>query len=215
VAGRSPQPTPGNGSQLPDGQRERLIAAVAKAAAEDGYAGLTVERIVNYAGVGREVFETHFESREQSLLAAQEVFLERLLSEATGACEGSGPWPLRLRAGLRAVLSSLTESAALARVFTVEADAAGLALAERQLVALDDFARLMRNGSRDYPAAAPLPGVTERLLVGGVASLLRERLLREEPTATPPLEAELTELLLIPYLGRQEARRIALEPPAR
>lgn len=213
MAGRSPQPQPGNGSQRSDAQRERLVAAVSRTAAEHGYGGLTVERIVNYAGVGREVFDAHFASREQGLIAAQEAFLERLLWEAAGACERPAPWPVRLRAGLGAILSSLVESADLARVLTVEADAAGLALAERRLASLDDFARLMRAGREDYPAAARLPEVTERLLVGGVASLLRQRLLREEPAATPSLEVELLELLLIPYLGRREARRIAQEPP--
>lgn len=212
VTGRPPQAHPANGSRRPEGQRERLVAAVSKAAAEHGYAGLTIERIVDYAGVDRDVFDAHFDSREQGLLAAQEAFLERLLWEATGACERPGPWPLRLRAALRAVLSSLIESAALARVLTVEADAAGLPLMERRLAALDDFARLMRRGREGHPTPA-LPEVTERVLVGGVASLLRQRLLREEPTATAPLEAELTELLLIPYLGRPEARRVASEPP--
>lgn len=198
----------------PVAERERLVAAISKTAAEHGYAGLTVERVISSSGVGREVFEAHFESCEQGLLAAQETFLGRLLGEASRACEPSAPWPFRLRAGLRAVLSSLTEGAALARVLTVEADAAGLALAERRLVALDDFARLMRNGREDHPSAASLPAVTERLLVGGVASVVSERLLREEPTATPALETELTELLLIPYLGPEEARRVALHSPA-
>jgi AcrR family transcriptional regulator len=211
---RPPQTHPAAGSPRPDGQRKLLVAAISKAAAEHGYAGLTVDRIIRYAGVERAVFDAHFESREQGLLAAQEEFLDRLLWEATGACERPAPWPLRLRAGLRAVLSSLIESAALARVLTVEADAASLPLAERRLAALDQFASLMRSGREDFPAAAPLPEVTERLLVGGVASLLRQRLLREEPTATASLETELVELLLIPYLGRDEARRIALEPPA-
>jgi len=190
------------------------VAAIGKVAAEHGYSGLTVERITSYAGLGREVFAAHFDSREQGLLAAQEVFLERLLWEAGAACERSVPWPLRLRAGLHAVLGSLVESAALARVLTVEADTAGLALAERRLVALDDFARLMQSGRDGFPIAAKLPEPTERVLVGGIASLLGQRLLREEPTVTPPLELELTELLLIPYVGQSEARRIALEPPA-
>jgi AcrR family transcriptional regulator len=203
-------------SRGPEGsgaERDRLVAAISKTAAEHGYAGLTVERVISSSGIDREVFEAHFESCEQGLLAAQETFLGRLLQDATGACQLSAPWPFRLRAGLRAVLSSLTEGAALARVLTVEADAAGLALAESRLVALDDFARLMRNGREGLPGAASLPAVTERLLVGGVASVVSERLLREEPTATPALEAELTELLLIPYLGPEEARRIALQSP--
>jgi AcrR family transcriptional regulator len=189
VVGRPPQAQPGNGSQRPDGQRELLVAAVSRAEAENGYSGLTIERVVYYAGVDRDVFDAHFDSREQGLLAAQEAFLERLLGEATGACERPAPWPHRLRAGLRAVHSSLIESASLARVLTVEADAAGLPLMERRLAALDDFADLMRRGREHHPAARPLPDVTERLLVGGVASLLRQRLLREEPTTTAPLEA--------------------------
>jgi AcrR family transcriptional regulator len=211
VAGRPPQPDPVTG---PEGQRERLVAAISKAAAEHGYAGLTIDRILHNAGVERTVFDAHFESREQGLLAAQDAFLERLLWEATGACERPVPWPDRLRAGLRAVLSSLIENASLARVLTVEADAAGLPLAECRLAALDEFARLLRSGREAFPEAVALPDVTERMLVGGVASLLRQRLLREEPTATATLESELLELLLIPYLGRREARRISLEPPA-
>jgi AcrR family transcriptional regulator len=203
-------------SRGPEGsvaERERLVAAISKTAAEHGYAGLTIDRVVSSSGISREVFEAHFQSCEQGLLAAQETFLDRLLGEAGGACDLSVPWPYRLRAGLRAVLSTLTEGAGLARVLMVEADAAGLAVAERRLVALDDFARLMRNGREDHPAAASLPAVTERVLVGGVASVVGERLLREEPTATPALEAELTELLLIPYLGPEEARRVAVGSP--
>jgi AcrR family transcriptional regulator len=214
VTGRPPKPLPGDGSQLPDGERERLVAAVAKTASEHGYAGLTVERIVHYSGLDRETFDAHFQSRDQGLLAAQEAFLERLLGDATHACEQPEPWPQRLRAGLHAVLSSLLESADLARVFVVEAGpTAGLALADRQMVALEDFARLLRSSRRDWPAAARLPDVTERLLVGGIASLVNQRLLREEGAATPSLQSELTEFLLFPYLGAGEARRIALEPP--
>jgi AcrR family transcriptional regulator len=207
-----PHPLPGDGVRRPAGERDRLIAAISKAAAEHGYAGLTIERIVSYSGLDRETFDTHFDSREQGLLAAQEVFLQRLFWEATAACEGLEPWPVRLRAGLRAVLSSLLESADLARVFTVEADAAGLALVEHQIKVLDDFALLMRKGRKVYPVAGALPEVTERVLVAGVAALVRQRLLREETTAVSPLEEELTELLLLPYVGDREARRIAMGP---
>jgi AcrR family transcriptional regulator len=214
VAGRPPQPHSVAESRGPEGQRERLVAAISKAAAEHGYSGLTIDRIIRNAGVERVVFDAHFESREQGLLAAQDAFLERLLWEATGACERPVPWPERLRAGLRAVLSSLIENASLARVLTVEADAAGLPFAESRLAALDEFARLMRSGREFFPAAERLPDITERVLVGGVESLLRQRLLREEPAATGALESELLELLLLPYLGRQDARRTAREPPS-
>lgn len=189
-------------------EHRRLVDAVAKAAAEHGYAGLTVERIASYAGLTVEIFERHFDSREQALVAAQEAFMERLWLEAVGACEKGEPWPRRVRAGLRAVLASLVEASTLARVFAVEAGAS-LVVAERQFAALDRFAAVLRRGRRAYPEAERLPETTERTLVGGIASVVSAHLLMEESGAIPALEAGLLELILIPYLGREEARRLA------
>ncbi len=189
--------------------REGLVAAFGKAAAEYGYAALTVEQVVAYAGVPREIFEVHFATKEQGLVAAQDAFLERLWIDAAHACEESEEWPQRVRAGVAAILASLVEASALARVFAVEACAASLAAAERQFSALDQFADLLRRGRRKYPAAVPLPDATERALIGGIASIVSVHLLMENPQAIPPLEGELVELLLIPYLGETEARRVA------
>ena len=43
----------------------------------------------------------------------------------------------------------------------------------------------------------------------GAACLISSALLSEEPSRLASLEPELVELLLMPYLGRSEARRIA------
>jgi AcrR family transcriptional regulator len=188
--------------------RERLIAAVAKAAAEHGYAKLTVEQVVHYAGVSEDVFLAHFENKEQAMVAAQDSFLDRLWLDVIHACEALHEWPLKVRAGLGAVLTSLAEASSLARVFAVEA-AASPAATERQFAALDQFATLLRDGRRHYPRAASLPDATERALVGGIASILSRHLLMEDPQAIPPMEGQLVELLLIPYLGEGEARRVA------
>jgi AcrR family transcriptional regulator len=191
------------------GDRERLVAAVAKAAAEHGYAQLTMDQVLRYAGVPRAIFDAHFESKEQGLVAAQDAFLDRLWLDAVAACEAPGEWPLKVRAALGAVLSSLVEASNLARVFAVEAAAASLAAAERQFAALDRFATLLHDGRRLYPAAASLPETTERALVGGIASIVSGHLLVEDPQAIPALESQLVELVLIPYLGTGEARRVA------
>ncbi len=189
--------------------RARLVAAFGKAAAEHGYAALTMEQVVDYAGIPREVLEIHFESKEQGLVAAQDAFLERLWLDAAHACEESEEWPLQVRAGLTAILASLVEASALARVFAVEACSASLAAAEQQFAALDQFADLLRRGRRKYPATASLPDATERVLVGGIASIVSGHLLMEDTAAIPALETELVELVLIPYLGESEARRVA------
>src|SRR4051812_38656261 len=143
-------------------QRERFVGAIAKAASEYGYAKLTVEQVLRYAGLPRAAFDAHFANREQALIAAQDAFLDRLLLDVLSACDSPVAWPLRVRAGLEAILSSLVEADRLARAFAVEAAAASLAAAERQFAALDQFAAMLREGRRHCPDAASLPDATER-----------------------------------------------------
>lgn len=192
-----------------DGDRGRLVAAVARAVAEHGYAGLTVDRVVGHAGLPHIAFETHFESREQALVAAQDAFLDRLWLDVVGACEGLEDWPLQVREAVGAILASVAEASALARVFAIEAAAASLVAAARQFATLDRCAKLLGEGRRHYPEAASLPEATERALVGGIASIVSAHLLMEDPRAIPALQPQLVELLLIPYLGEEEARRVA------
>ncbi len=200
----------GEGATAGDpGDRALLVAAVAKVAAERGYADLTVERVARYAGVSRATFEAHFESAEQGLLAAQEAFIDRLWQDVTAACEAPGEWPQKVRAALAAVLAALAEASPLARVFAIEGTAASLALIERQHAAFDRFAALLREGRRHYPETAALPEAIELALVGGIASIVSRCLLAEEPQAIDALEPQLVELVLAPYLGAEEARRVA------
>ena len=190
-------------------RRARLLAAFSKAAAEDGYARLDIHTVARYAGVDVAAFDQEFETKERALVAAQEIFLEGLWIEVLAAAEGPGEWAEKVRAALSAALASLVELGTVARVFTVEATAASFAAADRQYVALEAFASLLREGRRRYPRADSLPFLTERLLVGGVASIISAHLMAEDLAALPALEPELVETLLAPYLGESEARRIA------
>lgn len=189
-------------------EHERLVAAISKAVAEHGYEDLDIAQVASYAELTPAAFERHFANKDQGVVAAQDAFLERLWLDAAGAAEATEPWPLRVSAGLGAVLDSLVEASALARAFAVEASTS-LVVMERQLASLDRFAAMMRTGRRAYRWADGLPEVTERLLVGGIASIVSTHLLMEQPAKIRTLEPGLVEFLLIPYLGRAEARRSA------
>jgi len=209
VAGGESQRRSEVDSRDPGAERERLLAAISRAAGAHGYDKLTVERIARYADVSPATFYEHFADPEQGLMAALDAFLDRLWLEVHAICETDVDWPQKVRAALRATLTYLAEAPDVARVFAVEA-AANLAAAERQLGAVDSFASLLRDGRRRYPRAAELPAPTERTLVGGIASIVTGHLLAEEPQALAGLEPQLTELVLMPYLGPSEAKRIAL-----
>lgn len=188
-------------------QRGKIVTAIARAIAEYGYAQLTLEQVLSYAGVTAEEYEAHFQSLEQGVVAAQEDFLERLRLEVATACEVDRAWPDNVRAALEAALGYLAEANAMARGFAVEATAASLAACERQYATLETLADLLREGRRFYPQAAEMPPAIERALVGGIASIVSARLLSEEPQALVDLEPQLAEFLLVPYLGRSEANR--------
>lgn len=192
-----------------DAERDRIVTAIAKAVAEHGYAHLTLEVVLTYAGVSRQTFASHFDSLEQGLVAAQDEFLNRLRLEIAAACELDRPWADNVRAALEAGLLYLAEASALARVFTVEATAASLAASERQFATLDGLAEMLSEGRRFFPRAAAMPPATERALVGGIASIVSDRLLSEEPRTLVDLEPQLAEFILLPYVGRSEASRIA------
>jgi AcrR family transcriptional regulator len=192
-----------------DGERRKIVTAIAKAVAAYGYAQLTLEQVLAYAGVTPEEFEVHFRSLEQGLVAAQEDFLERLRMEVAAACDLDRAWPDNVRAALDAALAYVADGNAMARGFAVEATATSLAASERQNAALETFADLLRQGRRYYPQAAEMPPETERALVGGIASIVSGRLLTEEPQTLIDLEPQLAEFLLVPYLGRVEANKFA------
>jgi AcrR family transcriptional regulator len=193
----------------PGEERERLVAAVSRAAGEQGYDKLTVEHVVRYAGVSSATFYRHFATTEQGLMAAFDAFLDRLLLEVHAVCETDAGWPQKVRSALGITLSYLAEASNVARVFAVEA-AANLAATERQFALVESFAAMLRDGRRLYPRAAELPAPTERALVGGIASIISGHLLAEEPQILSDLEPELTEMVLMPYLGQSEAKRVVL-----
>jgi AcrR family transcriptional regulator len=201
-------------SRDPDGdesERDRLIAAFGKAVAEHGYRDLTVDQVARYAGLSRARYEAYFDTKEQGLVAAQDVFFDRLWLDVFAACDSPQEWAVKVRAAVRAVISSLIEASTLARVFAVEATAASFAAAERQFAVLEQFASLLREGRVRHPRAASLPPPTERVLIGGIASIVSQHLLAEDPGVLLELESGLVEALLIPYLGEGEAKRAAAD----
>lgn len=195
--------------QVEHHQRERLIAGLAEAVAEKGYAAVTLSDIVRGAKVSRRVFYANFESKEQCFLAAFEVVvdhLRELVGEATGGEEG---WPRQAIAATRAVLAFLAGEPALARLCLVESRAAGPAVAARFNEAVGEIAPLLRRGRCERPEGERLPDSTEDSTIGSLVSLAYRKVAAGEAERLEELLPDCTELLLLPYLGPAEAARLA------
>jgi len=168
-------------------QRERLVAAVAEACADKGYADTSVADLTTRAGVSTATFYKLFAGKHECALEAHRELLERLLEEvdrAGGKVQGR---VAKVRAAVRTVLVLFAADAPTARLLTVEVLALGPAGAARNDAAVEAFASRLR---RD-PAGGSHASASEWATVAGIAMLIGKRVMAGEATALPQLEDEL------------------------
>lgn len=196
-------------------QRDRIIAGIANALAEHRYGSLTVEHVIEAAGISRRTFYDNFANKEEAVLVAHDTIFERFLGTLVRACNSQVEWPLKVKAALGAALDFAAAEPGQAQLLTLDALASNVAIAQRVLDANEHLASLLSAGRRVSEAAAALPQLTEKALIGAVTAIVASRLMNGEAEVLPEFLPELVELTLIPYLGPEEARRIAGEPALR
>jgi AcrR family transcriptional regulator len=196
--------------QVAHHQRERLIAGLAEAVAEKGYAAVTLTDITRHAKVSRRVFYANFESKEQCFLAAFEVVVGHLRELVAEAVAGISEWPQRAVAATRAVLAFLASEPDLARLCLVESRGAGAAVTARFNDAVSAMAPLLAQGRAERPEGErPLPESTEDSTIGSLVSLAYRKVAAGEAERLDDLLPDCAEFVLSPYLGPAEAARLA------
>ncbi|HWP33532.1 MAG TPA: TetR/AcrR family transcriptional regulator [Solirubrobacterales bacterium] len=194
-----------------ENQRERLLNGVVDAVAEHGYNQTTIGAIAEAAKISRRTFYEYFEDKEACFLAAYGMIDEHVRGAMLAAGDPAAPWPERVRDRLAALLGTLTRDRAVARFYLIEPLAAGGEVAARYREAMRMLAETIR------PQSAPPElnvEVRDQALMGGIATLIARRLKAGGTAGLHELLPDLTELALTPYLGREEARRLALEAAA-
>src|SRR5262245_21318470 len=78
-------------------QRARLLVATLRATAELGYREMSVQDVLDRAGVSRPTFYEHFENKEACFLTALDGASGRLRTRITAAGSVDGGWRDRLR----------------------------------------------------------------------------------------------------------------------
>lgn len=192
--------------------RQRLIEAVVVETAESGFADLTIEGIARRAGATPDLCYSQFADKREALEAAYECVFEWYLSRLLRACEGQSSWPLKVKVGIGVTLDLVAASPVEAQFLAVEAMAVDGDFRQRVLDSRDRLARLLVAGRTETPHGRELPGVVESALVGGIAGVITAQLQDGEARHLPALAPELVELTLNPYLGREEAARVAGRP---
>jgi AcrR family transcriptional regulator len=190
-------------------QRERLLDAATQAMAEEGYAELTVRDLIDRAGVSRRTFYQLFEDKIDCVFAAHERAVERLSEVLVEACKQELPWPRRVSSAIVGALAFAVRSPSDAQLVVVACHTASEPkLAGRGHAAHERLAELLRTGRRQNGAGHVPPELTEQAVVGAAMAVVGARLQAGEVATLPLLAPELTEIVLTPFLGDEEARRV-------
>jgi AcrR family transcriptional regulator len=184
-------------------QRERLLAAVVRVAAEKGYEATSVADILEEAGVGRESFYELFDDKRDCILAAHAVLVDHLEATVRAVYEEPGPWAGRVRKSVAATLQWFAADPAAARVTVVELAAVGAVSRERFQADFQRFTRLLEEG-RDDPGPGR-PRASELAIGAGIAKLYEE-VICGRTAELPSLLPELIYELLVPFVGEEAAR---------
>ena len=188
-------------------QRERLLMAALRAAAELGYRGMNVQDVIDRAGVSRPTFYEHFANKDDCFVAAFDAGATRLRARVEQeSALGGDVWRDRLRRGIAALLEFARAEPDTARTVIVEARAADTATVMHRVALLDSFTACIDAEVHEYLAAAddhtPL---TAAGVVGGVESLLYSRIARGDAGDLGALLPTLMYFAVLPYEGHEAA----------
>jgi AcrR family transcriptional regulator len=106
-------------------QRQRLLEAITELVAARGYPDVTIRDIVTRAGTAKRTFYDHFADKLQCFLAALDVITDTLVAASARLFAVSGTVRQRCEHSLRGYLELLASMPNTAKVFYLEAIAAG------------------------------------------------------------------------------------------
>lgn len=185
---------------------ERLLVAFADAAAEKGYRAVSVNELAPRAGTSLRTLYANFSGKEEAFLACMELVRERMRAIGEPAYARAEDWAGAISSGNDALLEFLAAEPVLARAALIEVLAAGSAALEQRDEAIKRFAVRLGPG---FELAPEVPKVATEAIAFGRYALIQHQIVRYGPQALPRLGPALTFFVLAPFLGGDQAARVA------
>lgn len=178
-------------------QRRRLLAAMAEALAEHGYASVTTTQVSELAGVSTSTFYKHFGNLWDCALAAYVMTSDHFCEEIEQACAACDPRSAPLTVGIEAALAFFAAEPALAQLLCARAPLEASAIAAARRILISRLAAMLRRGREPASEASQPPGLDERLIDATFAFVFT-RISTGEETQLAELAPELTMILSRP-----------------
>ena len=193
-------------------QRERILDAVTNLTADGGYAALKVEEIAERAAVSLVAFYEHFSDKEDAFLVAFEVGHGKGLAIVERAFASQDDWRYAVRAGITALFDFLATEPSFAHIALLDALIATQHTARSSSAGVDAFAQMLAPGLERSESSGP-PAVAVDAIAGGLFDLCLHYALAGRIRELPELTVSATYIALAPFLGGEEAARVATDLP--
>jgi AcrR family transcriptional regulator len=194
-------------------QRQRMMVALAQAVAEVGYAAFTVEDVVARAGVSRRTFYDQFANKHDAFLAAYDEVSGGLLAGVRSAFRDAPTFAEKVERGLHAFVAYLVSERDFAHMCIVDVLGAGPAAIERRNGVIRAFVEQFEQAAAEAGYDAP-PLMCEAA-VGAIHEIVYARLRAGLIDELPRLVPDLVYVVLLPFVGEEEAAQARARAAAR
>jgi len=185
--------------------RERLLEAMLVVSGERGYEQVSVQDVIEAAHASRATFYKHFKDKDDCFAQAYHDAAEWLYRRLIGVAKRQPGWREGLRAGMAELLEFCANQPSLARALLVETHAAGgAALAEHNLL-MERLSHAIDRARREIPSRQAPPPVTATFMVGAIETLVRTKLMSDEPETAPEMLPGLLHFVVMQYFGEDAA----------
>ena len=153
-------------------QQSRLLQAICELTAREGFASITVNKLIARAGVAKPTFYEHFESKEDCLFVWVDGAVQQLIDAIASNLQPEATTEERIRQGVTAAVNFMAEDEDRARSMLIECFAAGGSVQARIDAAYEQLAHFyqaLREESRLIkPEEPPMSIVRARAIVGAI-----------------------------------------------
>ncbi|HEY4811912.1 MAG TPA: TetR/AcrR family transcriptional regulator [Solirubrobacteraceae bacterium] len=177
---RTPSTISVAGASRRSSQRPRLLGAITDLAVVDGYAAVTVGKVIARAGVSRATFYEYFEDLEECFAAALAPIRRRLLAGIRISVANDRAEHASLRA-IRALFAYAGSRPASARLLLSDSLTGGSRLHSVREELIEAAARIIEDAHRRAAPNAILPDLPPWLLMAVCCRAVGSRLHDEEP----------------------------------
>jgi AcrR family transcriptional regulator len=182
-------------------RKQRILDAMAAAAAEKSFGATTIADIVAGAGISRATFYKHFPDKQACLLAALDSFIAELQAAAEDAHSPADSHSEAMREAIAAILDLLAAKPDWAKLALIEATALDRA-------AIDRYRRLLIGALMAYWTPDELPpdaNARARAAFGQAQVLIFDQIAGGRVEQLPELLPDLVYIALLPFRGLDEA----------